>query len=157
MDYEKGTLSWLLKSFYAQLFIDTLQKIVGAKDLIISAELIQPLDLICSYSLLKNMDYSSLRYISTFMHQLQSLVGNFQRIHTMGKFSKMVVHLLDNVEEQTTSMGSGFITDFILIDRDVDFPSALLSQLTYEGLLDEVLGIKCGTVISLISEQNMKS
>ncbi|OQV20304.1 putative Vacuolar protein sorting-associated protein 33B [Hypsibius exemplaris] len=34
----------------------------------------------------------------------------------------------------------------ILIDRDVDYTSALLSPLTYEGLLDDHFGISSGTV-----------
>ena len=36
------------------------------------------------------------------------------------------------------------ISDLILIDRDVDYASVLLSQLNYEGLLDEVFEVKSG-------------
>ncbi|KAF6033143.1 VPS33B [Bugula neritina] len=34
----------------------------------------------------------------------------------------------------------------ILIDRDVDLVSPLCSQVTYEGLLDDIFGIQCGVV-----------
>ena len=37
---------------------------------------------------------------------------------------------------------SASIESLIIIDRDVDFGSALLTQLTYEGLIDETVGIK---------------
>ena len=33
-----------------------------------------------------------------------------------------------------------------MFERDTDWVSCLLSPLTYEGLLDEVFGIQCGTV-----------
>lgn len=34
----------------------------------------------------------------------------------------------------------------VLVDREVDMVTPLCTQLTYEGLLDEVLGIRNGTV-----------
>lgn len=37
---------------------------------------------------------------------------------------------------------SGSMESLIIIDREVDFGTALLTQLTYEGLIDETVGIK---------------
>ncbi|KAI9684094.1 MAG: hypothetical protein M1829_003364 [Trizodia sp. TS-e1964] len=37
---------------------------------------------------------------------------------------------------------SSTIESLIIIDREVDFPTVLLTQLTYEGLLDEAIGIQ---------------
>lgn len=41
-----------------------------------------------------------------------------------------------------STMPSTSIENLIIIDRDVDFASLLLTQLTYEGLIDELIGIK---------------
>lgn len=53
--------------------------------------------------------------------------------------------------EDIASNGNGMsqqadpvITDLLLIDRDVDYFSPLVSALNYEALLDEAFGIKCG-------------
>lgn len=37
-------------------------------------------------------------------------------------------------------LGDVLIDNMLLIDRDVDYIATLLSQLNYEGLLDETLG-----------------
>ena len=42
--------------------------------------------------------------------------------------------------------GPSAIDEMIIFDREVDGISPMCTQLTYEGLLDEVLGIKNGTV-----------
>jgi len=39
-------------------------------------------------------------------------------------------------------MPSGTIESLIIIDREIDFATPLLTQLTYEGLIDELFGIK---------------
>ena len=36
------------------------------------------------------------------------------------------------------------IDNLILIDRHVDMVTPMLTQLTYEGLIDEIIGIKFG-------------
>jgi vacuolar protein sorting-associated protein 33A len=38
------------------------------------------------------------------------------------------------------------IDRLILIDREVDMVTPMVTQITYEGLIDEVTGIKCGSV-----------
>lgn len=53
------------------------------------------------------------------------------------------------VEEasQTPPNGDSAIDVCILIDRGVDLVTPLMTQLTYEGLMDEVLGIHNGSVV----------
>lgn len=41
-------------------------------------------------------------------------------------------------------LANGFVDSMIVIDRQVDMVSAFCTQLTYEGLVDEVVGIKHG-------------
>ena len=42
--------------------------------------------------------------------------------------------------------GEGAIDTLVLLDREVDPITPMLTQLTYEGLVDELLGISNGTV-----------
>lgn len=69
-------------------------------------------------------------------------------MHGYGKFSSMAVTLLKKAESATGARLSQstepVISDLLVIDRDVDFPSTLVSALNYEALLDEAFGIKCG-------------
>lgn len=43
-------------------------------------------------------------------------------------------------------LGEGSIDTLLLLDREVDPVTPLMTQLTYEGLVDELLGISNGTV-----------
>jgi len=50
------------------------------------------------------------------------------------------------IEIQFPAAGGCSIDEVILIDREVDCVTPLCTQLTYEGLLEETMGIKNGTV-----------
>ncbi len=69
----------------------------------------------------------------------------FSRIFGKGEMSKHVTDMiirkrreLADVESQITPV----IDNLLLIDRSVDLITPLLTQLTYEGLIDEVFGIE---------------
>lgn len=47
-----------------------------------------------------------------------------------------------SVKQNIGLLPSSTIESLIIIDREIDFGTVLLSQLTYEGLLDEAIGIK---------------
>lgn len=88
---------------------------------------------------------------------LQKTTGLFPRILGKGENAKKLVDLLLRMraEEDTTASSnsssahtssfgmtpSSVIDNVIIIDREVDFPTVLLTQLTYEGLIDEIFGI----------------
>ena len=42
--------------------------------------------------------------------------------------------------------GGGPIDEIVLLDREVDCVTPMCTQLTFEGLVDETLGIKNGSV-----------
>ena len=42
--------------------------------------------------------------------------------------------------------GGGRISRCVLIDREVDLITPMMSQITFEGLIDEVIGIRAGGV-----------
>ncbi|KAK6440400.1 Vacuolar protein-sorting-associated protein 33 [Oleoguttula sp. CCFEE 5521] len=88
---------------------------------------------------------------------LQKQYGLFPRILGKGDNAKKLADLLlrmrseDDVNSSSdpnnaylTSFGltpSAVIENLIIVDREVDFPTILSTQLTYEGLLDEVFGV----------------
>ena len=88
--------------------------------------------------------------------QLQLQNGLFPQILGKGEHAKQLKEILlrmrteymanegtvSNSLPTTSSLPSTTIDSLIIIDRQIDFPSALLTQLTYEGLIDESYGVK---------------
>ncbi|KAL4946397.1 hypothetical protein BDV06DRAFT_182485 [Aspergillus oleicola] len=86
---------------------------------------------------------------------LQQRYGYFPRIVGKGDHARRLADLLLRMrkeldaEESSGLIGSSRgllpsanIESLIVIDREVDFGTPLLTQLTYEGLIDELVGIK---------------
>lgn len=83
---------------------------------------------------------------------IQQAHGLFPRIIGKGDNAHRLMELLLRMraeaaaDENNTSkvglMPSMSIESLIIIDREVDFATVLLTQLTYEGLLDEIFGIQ---------------
>ena len=83
--------------------------------------------------------------------QLQSTQGLFPRLTGKGDKAKILADMLLRMRQETIIDGrsvmhgvgqSQSIESLIIIDREVDFITPLLTQLTYEGLIDEKFGIK---------------
>lgn len=88
---------------------------------------------------------------------LQKKYGLFPKILGKGDSARRLADLLVKMrEEEEVSASadpsstypqtfgltpSGLIENLIIVDREVDFPTTLATQLTYEGLLDETFGI----------------
>ncbi|KIV90260.1 hypothetical protein, variant [Exophiala mesophila] len=96
-------------------------------------------------------DPSPLYLASKALMQIQQRHGLFPRILGKGDNARKLANLLlrgrkeldaDEAATQYTSMPSDSIEQLIIIDRDVDFATPMLTQLTYEGLVDELVGIK---------------
>lgn len=84
---------------------------------------------------------------------IQQKHGLFPRITGKGDNAKRLADLLarmrqevmageDNENNKLGLTPSTTIEGLIVIDREVDYATPLLTQLTYEGLIDEVVGIK---------------
>jgi len=90
--------------------------------------------------------------------QFQQRLGLFPRIMGKGDHAKRLADLLIRMRSELsagddTSGGSALdltpshsVESLIIIDRGVDFPTVLLTQLTYEGLIDEEYGINSNQV-----------
>ncbi|CAI9572902.1 unnamed protein product [Staurois parvus] len=92
------------------------------------------------------------RWIGTVpraLNLLNSIFGPISKIYGIGRCSKMVFDMwqkhLDDGEsdrkERKPEIGLAF-----MIDRDVDYVTPLCSQVVYEGLVDDIFRIKCGSV-----------
>uniref|UniRef100_A0A672SPR5 Vacuolar protein sorting-associated protein 33B-like n=1 Tax=Sinocyclocheilus grahami TaxID=75366 RepID=A0A672SPR5_SINGR len=81
------------------------------------------------------------------LHLLQSVYGSFSKVYGIGRCAKMVYEswreLMEEGEQRTRQPEFAKV---FLIDRDVDFVTPLCSQVVYEGLVDDIFRIKCGSV-----------
>ncbi|KAI8098314.1 Sec1-like protein [Gilbertella persicaria] len=100
-------------------------------------------------------DQTSIYYAAKALMRLQSIYGLFPRIMGKGDAAKQLADMLlrmrkeqaviDNTVTKTPSLLntiSNHIDQFIIIDRNVDLVTPLCTELTYEGLIDETMGIK---------------
>ncbi|XP_040349555.1 vacuolar protein sorting-associated protein 33B isoform X4 [Herpailurus yagouaroundi] len=92
------------------------------------------------------------RWINTVaqaLHLLSTLYGPFPNCYGIGRCAKMSYELWRTLEEEEDGETKGRrpeIGHIFLLDRDVDFVTALCSQVVYEGLVDDTFRIKCGSV-----------
>lgn len=96
-----------------------------------------------------NEDYSSLYLVARALNNLQKLFGIIPNIYGKGKYAQMVCEIMKRIRLESKSSEDGEIPPqidrLLIIDRSVDLLSPLVTQLTYEGLIDEVYGIKNAT------------
>ncbi|XP_039349006.1 vacuolar protein sorting-associated protein 33B isoform X2 [Mauremys reevesii] len=92
------------------------------------------------------------RWISTVARALQllnSLFGPFANTYGIGRCAKMVYEVWRELVEESEGDSQARrpdISHVFLMDRDVDYVTALCSQVVYEGLVDDTFRIKCGSV-----------
>ncbi|KIW04070.1 hypothetical protein, variant [Verruconis gallopava] len=97
-------------------------------------------------------DPSSIYASAKALMQLQQQHGLFPRITGKGDNAKRLADLLLRMRLELNAGGSEggspfelapsqSIESLIIIDREIDFPTVLMTQLTYEGLLDEIFSI----------------
>ncbi|KAI5786395.1 Sec1-like protein [Peziza echinospora] len=96
-------------------------------------------------------DYTSVFYAAKALMNIQQTYGLFPRIIGKGDGAKRLVDALTRMRGEVTVddalnpfalTPSSTIESLIIIDRGIDFVTPLLTQLTYEGLIDEIYGIK---------------
>ncbi|KKA29976.1 hypothetical protein TD95_002980 [Thielaviopsis punctulata] len=98
-------------------------------------------------------DVTPLFLLSRALMEIQQSHGLFPRVIGKGDNAKRVAEILDRMRQEALAsenpsdktrprlVPSTNMESVIIIDREVDFVTPLLTQLTYEGLLDEVFGI----------------
>ena len=103
-------------------------------------------------TLLLEGNYSILHLVATSLMDLEDKFGTFRVIHGKGQFSEMVWEMYARLKENRgindsipRRRGPG-ISEVILFDRSCDWITPMCSQLTYEGMLDDVFTIHSGFV-----------
>ncbi|CAI4216210.1 unnamed protein product [Parascedosporium putredinis] len=101
-----------------------------------------------------NKDVTPTYLMARALMEIQQNHGLFPRIIGKGDHAKRVADLLGRMKQETIAEGgadkglkdaltpSTTVESVIVIDREVDFVTPLLTQLTYEGLIDEIFGIE---------------
>ncbi|KAG9511091.1 Vacuolar protein sorting-associated protein 33A [Fragariocoptes setiger] len=94
-------------------------------------------------------DPTSMHHIVNSIIKIEEEYGIIPRIYGQGDAAKQVANMLVkrgiSVDEATANKSSS-IDSLLLIDRKIDLVPILLTQLTYEGLLDELFDIRYGTI-----------
>eukprot|EP01137_Pigoraptor_chileana_P014765 Opistho-2@69810 len=94
-------------------------------------------------------DRTSLFYVARALMKLQAMYGTIPQIFGKGSCAKTVAEMLVRMRRETPitdGIVAPKIDSLLLIDREVDLITPLCSQLTYEGLIDEVFGVEHGYV-----------
>ncbi|OQS05550.1 vacuolar protein sorting-associated protein 33A [Thraustotheca clavata] len=97
-------------------------------------------------------DKSSLQTVATSINKLQVLFGVIPNIKYKGSMSKVAVEMAMHIQKKQKSDGISLgaaepeIDTLIVLDRTVDLVTPLCTPFTYEGLLDEIVGIQNGTI-----------
>uniref|UniRef100_A0A1B0CP49 Putative vacuolar sorting protein vps33/slp1 sec1 family n=1 Tax=Lutzomyia longipalpis TaxID=7200 RepID=A0A1B0CP49_LUTLO len=81
---------------------------------------------------------------------LQRLYGRIPRVCGKGIYAEKLWELTKSLGRDDTQIGQGnekgSIDQMVILDRSVDLMSVLATQLTYEGLIDEIFGISNTTL-----------
>ncbi|EDS39484.1 vacuolar protein sorting-associated protein 33A [Culex quinquefasciatus] len=99
-------------------------------------------------------DTSSLHQSACALIALQKLFGRIPKVYGKGSCAQRVWELTKTMaDEDETVLNSdkGVVDQMIILDRSIDLMSVLATQLTYEGLIDEIFGIN-NTTVNLPSE-----
>ncbi|XP_065831438.1 vacuolar protein sorting-associated protein 33A-like [Oscarella lobularis] len=94
-------------------------------------------------------DLTSMYYVARSLIFLQSLYGIIPRIYGKGQCARQVADIMLRMRKEIArdcEMVAPEFDSVILLDRNVDLLSPLLTQLTYEGLLDELFGIQNASI-----------
>jgi len=97
-------------------------------------------------------DNSSLLFLARGLMKMQALYGEFKTIKYIGFAAEKVVKILEGLNSTLKSKFSGNTKDIyneipevqkvLIIDREVDMITPFMTQLTYEGLMDEFYRIE---------------
>mmetsp|Transcript_1248 Transcript_1248/g.2696 ORF Transcript_1248/g.2696 Transcript_1248/m.2696 type:complete len:665 (-) Transcript_1248:35-2029(-) len=101
-------------------------------------------------------DFSSLFYAARCIRKLESRFGIIPTIKGKGASAKKVADIIVRLRKEVPEDNKGEgeeqqIDELILVDRESDLVTPMLTQLTYEGLIDDIFGISNG-IVELPSE-----
>lgn len=89
-------------------------------------------------------DLSLVSAYTKSLWQLRLVLGKSKVTFALGQHANNVAEHLEVISEANEFQESEFAS-VLLVDRNVDYPSALLTPTTYAALLSEVYNVNCGT------------
>ncbi|GMH37511.1 hypothetical protein BSKO_05384 [Bryopsis sp. KO-2023] len=100
-------------------------------------------------------DHSALHSMARGLTNLQATLGSIPRIIGKGVAAEAVKNMCIKMrrERGANVPATGKIRRMVLIDRGVDLLTPMITQVTYEGIIDEVLGIKNNLLSVEVSEK----
>ncbi|XP_029426745.1 LOW QUALITY PROTEIN: vacuolar protein sorting-associated protein 33A-like [Rhinatrema bivittatum] len=90
-------------------------------------------------------DQTSLYHAAKGLMTLQALYGTIPQIIGKGECARHVVNMMIRMKREFTGSQNSILPIFdtvLLLDRNIDLLTPLATQLTYEGLIDEIYGIQ---------------
>ena len=97
-------------------------------------------------NLILNRDLTSLQLVKHSINRLEAMFGTIPVRYAKGNWSCSVYDSLISSKTGKTDSPSSEIDALIMIDRTIDFYTPLLTQMTYQGIIDEFYPINCGTI-----------
>uniref|UniRef100_A0A673LEN3 Vacuolar protein sorting-associated protein 33A n=1 Tax=Sinocyclocheilus rhinocerous TaxID=307959 RepID=A0A673LEN3_9TELE len=94
-------------------------------------------------------DQTSLYHAAKGLMTLQALYGTIPQIFGKGECARHVANMMLRMKREFAGSQTQILPVFdtlLLLDRNVDLLTPLATQLTYEGLIDEIFGITNGYV-----------
>uniref|UniRef100_A0AAQ5ZZT2 VPS33A core subunit of CORVET and HOPS complexes n=1 Tax=Amphiprion ocellaris TaxID=80972 RepID=A0AAQ5ZZT2_AMPOC len=94
-------------------------------------------------------DQTSLYHTAKGLMTLQALYGTIPQIYGKGDCARHVANMMLRMKREFAGTQNQILPVFdtlLLLDRNVDLLTPLATQLTYEGLIDEIYGINNGYV-----------
>uniref|UniRef100_A0A671L3A7 Vacuolar protein sorting-associated protein 33A-like n=1 Tax=Sinocyclocheilus anshuiensis TaxID=1608454 RepID=A0A671L3A7_9TELE len=94
-------------------------------------------------------DQTSLYHAAKGLMNLQALYGTIPQIFGKGECARHVANMMLRMKREFAGSQTQILPVFdtlLLLDRNVDLLTPLATQLTYEGLIDEIFGITNGYV-----------
>jgi len=106
------------------------------------------MDTVCNEIMVEG-DPTSLNYVAKALMKLQvAHFGLIPHIRAKGRHAAQVARMIrrmgQDIGSDTTTQLTPEIDTVIILDREVDLVTPMMTQLTYEGIIDEVYGIKTG-------------
>lgn len=104
-------------------------------------------------------NHSLLSSISMNLWSLFHVIGQPKIIFSVGKLSASVLDIMEIYKQTYRDINRQDIQDIgalVIIDRDQDYASSLLTPATYSGLLSEIFTINCGNLELNVSETKLK-
>jgi len=106
-----------------------------------------------SRQLYLEVDTTSLILIAESIQRLQLVFGRFDTILGKGYSARTILETLKGLDNESKIRPDentrGEIEALVILDRNIDFVTPMLTQLTYAGHMDEIWGIKQNSMIQL--------